>query len=85
MADGLQILGIDAQPTADGMIIVGGQLTHGEVETHDDHRIAMAFTMAGLRSTGPIVINNCAHVATSFPGFVELSQQAGIKIQERLS
>jgi 3-phosphoshikimate 1-carboxyvinyltransferase len=67
------------------MIIVGGQLTEGEVETHDDHRIAMAFAMAGLRATGPIVINNCAHVATSFPGFVELSQQAGIKITEQFS
>jgi 3-phosphoshikimate 1-carboxyvinyltransferase len=85
MADGLQTLGIDAQPTADGMVIVGGQLTQGEVETHDDHRIAMAFAMAGLRATGPIVINNCAHVATSFPGFVELSQQAGINIKEQLN
>jgi len=82
MADGLQTLGIDAQPTADGMIIKGGQLTSGEVETHDDHRIAMSFTMAALRSTGPITIKNCAHVATSFPGFVELSQQAGIRIEE---
>jgi 3-phosphoshikimate 1-carboxyvinyltransferase len=85
MADGLQTLGIDAQPTPDGMIIVGGQLTEGEVETHDDHRIAMAFAMAGLRATGPFVINNCADVATSFPGFVALSQQAGIKIKEKLS
>ena len=85
MADGLQALGIDAQPTADGMVIVGGQLTQGEVETHDDHRIAMAFAMAGLRATGPIIINNCSHVATSFPGFVELSQQAGINIKEQLN
>lgn len=85
MADGLQTLGINAQPTPDGMIIVGGQLTQGEVETHDDHRIAMAFAMAGLRSTGPIIINNCAHVATSFPGFVELSQRAGLNIKEQFS
>jgi len=84
MADGLQTLGIDAQPTPDGMVIVGGQLGEGAVETHDDHRIAMSFTVAALRSSGPIVVNNCAHVATSFPGFVQLAQQTGIRIEEQV-
>lgn len=84
MADGLVALGIDAQPTADGMIIEGGQLTGGEVETHDDHRIAMSFTMAALRANGPVIINNCAHVATSFPGFVDLAKRAGISIEEQV-
>ena len=84
MADGLQALGVQAQPTADGMIIKGGDIGGGEVESHDDHRIAMAFTMAGLRASEPIVINNCAHVATSFPGFVELAQQSGISIEQQV-
>ena len=84
MADGLQTLGIDAQPTPDGMVVVGGQLGEGAVETHDDHRIAMSFTVAALRSSGPIIVNNCAHVATSFPGFVELSQQTGISIEAQV-
>ncbi len=84
MADGLQSLGIDAKPTPDGMIVNGGQLTGGEVETHDDHRIAMSFTVAALRASGAIVVNNCAHVATSFPGFVELAQKSGIKVEEEL-
>jgi len=84
MADGLKILGVDAQPTEDGMVIQGGgagsQLGSGQVESHDDHRIAMAFSMAALRASGPIVINNCANVNTSFPSFVELAQGAGLKI-----
>ncbi len=84
MADGLQSLGVDAEPTPDGMIVKGGQLTGGEVETHDDHRIAMSFTVAALRASGPIVVNNCAHVATSFPGFVQLAQKSGIKVEEEL-
>ncbi|MDM3872088.1 bifunctional prephenate dehydrogenase/3-phosphoshikimate 1-carboxyvinyltransferase [Porticoccus sp. W117] len=87
MADGLQILGVDAQPTADGMIINGGdsgcgKIGSGEVESCDDHRIAMAFAVAGLRATGPVRINNCNNVATSFPGFVELAQKTGIQVTE---
>ena len=84
MADGLQTLGVDAKPTPDGMIIQGGELGEGTVETHDDHRIAMAFTVAALRSKGPIIVNNCAHVATSFPGFVALAKQTGIRIEEQV-
>ncbi|ODS24660.1 3-phosphoshikimate 1-carboxyvinyltransferase [Candidatus Endobugula sertula] len=83
MADGLQTLGINAQSTPDGMIIEGGEITGGQVETHDDHRIAMSFTMAALKSTGPITVNNCSHVATSFPSFVALTQQLGISIEEQ--
>ncbi len=85
MADGLQSLGVDAQPTEDGMVIQGGgvncTLGTGQVESHDDHRIAMAFTMAALRASGPVVINNCANVNTSFPSFVTLARSSGLKIQ----
>ncbi|MCX4190068.1 3-phosphoshikimate 1-carboxyvinyltransferase [Methylophaga sp. OBS3] len=81
MADGLQALGIDAQPTGDGMIIQGGVIGSGEVTSHGDHRIAMSFAMAGLQAGGSILINDCANVATSFPGFVELAQQAGLTIE----
>lgn len=81
MADGLLTLGIDAKPTPDGIVIQGGQLGSGVVESHGDHRIAMSFTVAALRSSGPIEIHNCANVATSFPGFVELAQRAGIDLQ----
>lgn len=86
MADGLQILGADARPTEDGMVIQGGstgfQFGSGQVESHDDHRIAMAFAMAALRASGPVVINNCANVNTSFPSFVSLAKQAGLKIKD---
>ncbi len=84
MADGLKTLGIQAEATADGMIIEGGEMGGGEVETHDDHRIAMSFTMAALRASAPITINNCGHVATSFPGFVDLAKQAGISIESQV-
>jgi 3-phosphoshikimate 1-carboxyvinyltransferase len=80
MADGLQQLGIEASPTPDGMVIEGGRLTGGRIDSHGDHRIAMAFAMAGLRAQGEIEISDCDNVSTSFPGFVELAAQAGLSI-----
>ncbi len=82
MADGLNALGIDAQATPDGIIIQGGQLQGGEVDSLGDHRIAMAFAVAALRATGPVTIRDCANVATSFPNFIALANQAGHSLQE---
>lgn len=81
MADGLTTLGIAAQSTPDGIVIRGGQLGSGEVRSHDDHRIAMSFAMAGLRASGPITIRDCANVNTSFPGFADLVGAVGIRLQ----
>lgn len=81
MADGLHVLGISAEPTPDGIIIEGGQLGSGTVVSHGDHRIAMSFAMAALRAKGDIVIQDCANVATSFPGFVDLAAGAGLNIR----
>ncbi|MDH5183204.1 MAG: 3-phosphoshikimate 1-carboxyvinyltransferase [Gammaproteobacteria bacterium] len=83
MADGLQRLGVDATPTPDGMIIRGGAIGSGTVESHGDHRIAMSFAMAALRAEGPITITNCDNVNTSFPGFASLAMDAGLGISQR--
>ncbi|MGB5305699.1 MAG: 3-phosphoshikimate 1-carboxyvinyltransferase, partial [Gammaproteobacteria bacterium] len=80
MADGLNVLGIDAQATPDGMIIEGGALGAGCIDSHGDHRIAMAFSIAALCSRGSIEILDCANVNTSFPGFVEQARAAGLAI-----
>ena len=80
MADGLQALGVKAEPTADGMIIEGGSMTGGHVDSKGDHRIAMSFAMAALRASGEIDIDDCANVNTSFPGFVELASGVGLSV-----
>ena len=80
MADGLIACGVDAQPTPDGIVINPGNFSGGTIESHGDHRIAMSFAMAALRATQPIIINDCANVNTSFPGFVELAATAGVNI-----
>ncbi|MBM3357870.1 MAG: 3-phosphoshikimate 1-carboxyvinyltransferase [Betaproteobacteria bacterium] len=81
MADGLSRLGIAASPTLDGMRIRGGPCRGGEIQSHADHRVAMAFSMAALRASGPITVRDCANVATSFPGFVDLARSAGLRIR----
>jgi 3-phosphoshikimate 1-carboxyvinyltransferase len=81
MADGLQALGVNAVATADGMIINGGTISGGDVHSHDDHRIAMAFSMAALRATGTVNIDDCDNVNTSFPDFAGLAAGAGLSIQ----
>lgn len=89
MADGLKIMGIDCTPTDDGIIIEGkgkaGEwgaiFTGGEIESHHDHRIAMSFSIAGLRNSGTIKIVGTETVATSFPTFTQLTTQAGLAIE----
>lgn len=80
MADGLIALGVDARPTPDGMIVRGGPMTGGRIDSHGDHRIAMSFAMAALRAGGTVTIDDCANVNTSFPGFIDLAAGAGLGI-----
>ncbi len=80
MADGLLACGIDAKPTPDGIIIQGGKLHGATITSHNDHRIAMSFSIAALRASSVITINDCATVNTSFPGFVSLAAGAGMGI-----
>jgi len=81
MATGLRALGIRIDETPDGAVIEGGALDGGAVESHGDHRCAMAFAVAGAVARGVITIRDCANVATSFPGFVELANSCGLAVR----
>ena len=83
MADGLRELGIGVEEFPDGARIQGGQLDGGHIDSRGDHRIAMAFAMAGLAAGGVIEIANTDNVDTSFPGFAALVRQAGLALEER--
>jgi 3-phosphoshikimate 1-carboxyvinyltransferase len=83
MAAGLGALGIEAEPRPDGLRIVGGRLGGGTVDSHGDHRIAMAFAIAALKAHAPIEVRDVANVATSFPGFAALARQAGLALEEQ--
>ncbi|MBD8898439.1 3-phosphoshikimate 1-carboxyvinyltransferase [Rhodanobacter sp. DHG33] len=81
MATGLRVLGITVDETPDGATIHGGTLAGGTVESLTDHRIAMSFAVAGLVAQAPVRIDDCRHVATSFPGFMALANGCGFALE----
>jgi len=81
MAHGLRALGIMVEEHADGATIHGGALRGGQVESHGDHRIAMAFAVAAQRATESVRITDIANVATSFPGFDMVARSAGFGLR----
>ncbi|HET7842581.1 MAG TPA: 3-phosphoshikimate 1-carboxyvinyltransferase, partial [Xanthomonadales bacterium] len=81
MASALRALGARIDETPDGAVIDGGSLKGGDVDSHGDHRIAMASAVAAQRAKGDVRIRDCANVATSFPGFVELARSAGLDVR----
>ena len=84
MASGLAALGIGVQETADGMIIEGGDgFSGGTVDSLGDHRIAMAFAVAGLRAAGPVTVLDVDNVATSFPTFEASARRLGLRLAAR--
>lgn len=73
VAANLRTLGAQVEEFPDGLWVPGNQtLRGGEIDSFGDHRIAMAFAIAGLFSEGSIVIRDPACVGISFPSFFEL-------------
>jgi 3-phosphoshikimate 1-carboxyvinyltransferase len=82
MATGLTTLGIECELLADGLRLQGGRMRGGRIDSHGDHRIAMAFAVASLIASAPIEIEDVANVATSFPGFPRLARAAGLALED---
>jgi len=80
MARGLSALGVNLVEHPDGADIEGGTIRGGEVDSLGDHRLAMSFAIAAQRAGGDVLIRDCANVATSFPGFIELATGAGFAL-----
>jgi len=72
MAAGLRSLGVDIEERPDGAVIHGGILSGGEINSAGDHRVAMAFAVAGI----------AAQAATSYPEFVEHARAIGMDITQ---
>jgi 3-phosphoshikimate 1-carboxyvinyltransferase len=70
IADGLRAMGAEVETYPDGMSIAGPvRLRGAEIEAKGDHRIAMAFAVAGLIADGETVVDGAEAIATSFPSF----------------
>ena len=84
MSVGLKKCKIDNSVTSNGIEIFGGELIGASVDSYDDHRIAMAFSIAGIISKGNMKILNTKNVSTSFPDFYEIMKSLGIKNEREI-
>lgn len=82
MVEGLHALGIQAHALDDGVVIQGGSFSGGAVASHGDHRIAMAFAVAGALSCEPVTVYDCHNVRTSFPTFTKVAAELQWRINE---
>lgn len=80
MARNLRRLGISVELFEDGLTISGGDLKPGEIDAEGDHRVAMAFAIASLRTEGVITIDNAAEISTSFPNFFDVAETLGLRL-----
>jgi 3-phosphoshikimate 1-carboxyvinyltransferase len=81
MAEGLARTGVPHELAPDGIRIEGGhRLRAAQIDSHGDHRIAMAFTVASLLADAPLTIRDVENVGTSFPGFVETARGCGLDV-----
>ena len=84
MSVGLKKCKIDNSVTSNGIEIFGGELFGANVDSYDDHRIAMAFSIAGIISKGNMKILNTKNVSTSFPDFYKIMKSLGIKNEREI-
>lgn len=76
VAANLRALGAEVEEYPDGLFVPGRQrLRGGVVDSFGDHRIAMAFAVAGLVADGPVTIKNPGCVGISFPSFFDILHQ----------
>lgn len=72
ITENLRAMGGSITPSDDGMSIEGGKTLHGaEIRTHHDHRIAMAFTVAGLNASGETMLDDEQCASISYPSFYD--------------
>jgi 3-phosphoshikimate 1-carboxyvinyltransferase len=88
MAAGLEASGVMVEEEPEGMIVTGvnggNHPVRGgaQVETHGDHRVAMAHLVMGLAAAAPITVDEPGMIATSFPGFQDLMRGLGADLGE---
>ena len=83
VAQGLAALGVKVKEHPDGLTIAGAPATglkSAQVDSHGDHRIAMAFAIAAATANGAVQVQNTQNIATSFPEFYQVARQAGLDV-----
>jgi 3-phosphoshikimate 1-carboxyvinyltransferase len=82
MSRALAAFGVEVEEGTDSLRVFGGSALRGaQIDSHGDHRIAMACAIAAQLAEGESRLRDCANVDTSFPGFVALAAGAGIGLR----
>ena len=82
MVNNLTSLSIEVNEYDDGARIIGGTIQGANLDSFDDHRVAMACLLASCRSETPVIVRNCLNINTSFPTFKETMNSIGMNINE---
>jgi len=80
MREELSRLGAEIEELDDGLVISESRIEGGEVDGHDDHRVAMALAIAGTMSDKPTVVRGCEAVSVTYPGFAEALSGLGGRV-----
>ena len=86
ISEGLSKLNIVHEVFDDGLEITGTKEkidSSSIINSFNDHRIAMSFLIAGIRSKNGISVKNCKNIETSFPNFMNIMNSLGMKIDEK--
>ncbi|HVF07942.1 MAG TPA: 3-phosphoshikimate 1-carboxyvinyltransferase [Actinomycetota bacterium] len=81
IAAGIRGLGGHAAVEEDDLVIAGGGLDGGRADARDDHRMAMAFAVAGLAARSAVEVDGIESADVSFPGFVSALASLGASIE----
>ena len=81
VVQGIHALGGDAAIEADALVVGGGGLRGGRVDSGGDHRLAMAFAVAALAAGAESVVEGMGSAAVSFPGFITTLGKLGARIE----
>ena len=82
MVNNLTSLSIEVNEYDDGARIIGGTIQGANLDSFDDHRVAMACLLASCRSETPVIVRNCLNINTSFPTFKETMNSIGMNIND---
>jgi 3-phosphoshikimate 1-carboxyvinyltransferase len=83
IVEGLQAMGARIEPQPDGFIVEGPTPLKGVVvDSHGDHRLAMALAVAGMIAEGETVVEQAECIPDSFPGFVNLIKELGGEVRK---
>lgn len=82
MVENLQKCGVDVKELDDGLLINQSKPKFTKIKTYNDHRIAMSFAILGLYCG--IILDDIKCIKTSFPNFIDLLIDLGVKIEDRI-